>query len=262
LGVFLAIRQQSEEQEESFVVHVRPEEENVLKNTMAASSSVRNHSAFVLGATGEVGRELVRELLSNEGFSRVTTLGRTPLDYDGPNKERLLQRTLDFEKLEDFREEFRGHDIGFCCLGTSRAKSGTEGFKRVDHHYVAESARIAKEEGSCLHFNLVTSMGSNKNSWFLYPKTKGLAEEDVKNLKFDRLSVFRPAYLECERKEARTMERLYGRYINPLLKKLFPSYVSVSTSTVAKAMVNNVFFEKRADVEILDNKAIRALGKE
>jgi len=37
--------------------------------------------------------------------------------------------------------------------------------------------------------------GSNKNSWFLYPKTKGLAEEAIIKLQFPRTSIFRPGLL-------------------------------------------------------------------
>lgn len=40
---------------------------------------------------------------------------------------------------------------------------------------------------------------SNKDSWFLYSKTKGQAEEAVTNLGFDRLSIYRPALLLCDR---------------------------------------------------------------
>ena len=60
----------------------------------------------------------------------------------------------------------------FCCLGTTRAKSGADGFVRVDKDYVFESAKILKEAG-CPHFSLVTSKGSNAKSSFLYLKTKG-----------------------------------------------------------------------------------------
>lgn len=31
---------------------------------------------------------------------------------------------VDFERLGEHAEAFRGHDVGFCCLGTTRAKAG------------------------------------------------------------------------------------------------------------------------------------------
>lgn len=31
---------------------------------------------------------------------------------------------VDFEKLEDHTAAFQGHDVAYCCLGTTRAKAG------------------------------------------------------------------------------------------------------------------------------------------
>ena len=42
----------------------------------------RNKSAFVLGYTGEVGKELVKELLQSKVFGRVTLIGRRIVSYE------------------------------------------------------------------------------------------------------------------------------------------------------------------------------------
>lgn len=31
---------------------------------------------------------------------------------------------VDFEQLGEHAAAFQGHDVGFCCLGTTRAKAG------------------------------------------------------------------------------------------------------------------------------------------
>lgn len=31
---------------------------------------------------------------------------------------------VDFERLSEHAAAFRGHDVGFCCLGTTRSKAG------------------------------------------------------------------------------------------------------------------------------------------
>ena len=38
-------------------------------------------SAFVLGYTGEVGKELVKELLKSQIFQRVVLIGRRQVEY-------------------------------------------------------------------------------------------------------------------------------------------------------------------------------------
>ena len=66
-----------------------------------------------------------------------------------------------------------------------------ENFYKVDHDYILNIARIAKESG-CEQFHLVTSSGANKNSLLYGLKVKGITEEDVTNLNFRRLSIYRP----------------------------------------------------------------------
>ena len=62
--------------------------------------------------------------------------------------------------------------MAFCCLGTTRGKAGKDGFVKVDFDYVVNSAKILKESGSVKQFHLLTSKGSDPNSFFLYPATK------------------------------------------------------------------------------------------
>jgi len=45
------------------------------------------------------------------------------------------------------------------------------GFYRVDHDYVVNFARLAKNSG-CSQFHVISSVGANKDSFFLYQKTK------------------------------------------------------------------------------------------
>ena len=155
--------------------------------------------SFVLGATGAVGKELVSVLALNEAFSKVTIIARRKLELGDDEKFKKVDQCLvDFEKLDDFASAFEGFDVGFCCLGTTKGKSGAKGFYRVDHDYVVESAKLAKK-GGCKDFHLVTAQGSNKNSWFLYPKTKGIVEQEVGEMEFSRVSIYRPGLLLCER---------------------------------------------------------------
>jgi len=79
-----------------------------------------------------------------------------------------------------------GHDIAYCCLGTTRKDAGSDReFKKVDFGYVVNFARKCKEAG-INHFHLVSSVGANKDSWFLYPKTKGQAEQACIDIGFSK----------------------------------------------------------------------------
>ncbi|XP_072315962.1 oxidoreductase HTATIP2 isoform X2 [Eucyclogobius newberryi] len=131
-------------------------------------------SCLVLGASGETGQVLVKELMQRNIFSRITLIGRRQLSFDDEAGSKLVQEVVDFEKLGDHAAAFQGHDVGFCCLGTTRGKVGPEQFARVDHDYVLNAAELALA-GGCSHFHLVSSRGADKNSSFLYLKVKGAA---------------------------------------------------------------------------------------
>jgi len=94
--------------------------------------------------------------------------------------------------------------IIYCCLITQLGVIGYPigviilNLLKFLSHSVVNSAKLAKQ-GGCKDFHLVTAQGSNKNSWFLYPKTKGLVEEEVTNMAFNRLSIYRPGLLLCDR---------------------------------------------------------------
>jgi len=174
-------------------------------------------TVLLLGATGETGKQLLRQLLAAPDVASVVTLSRRSLpsidwgaDIDTDEQQRLNakldNRIVNFDTITDSHsEDFKGIGKGFCCLGTTRAKAGKEGFIRVDHQYVLECAQLLKANG-CEEFHLMSSKGADPNSWFLYPSVKGRIEEDIRNLGFKRLAIYRPGVLICQRQEQRLIE--------------------------------------------------------
>ncbi|KAJ8252078.1 hypothetical protein COCON_G00213900 [Conger conger] len=218
-----------------------------------------NKTCFIVGASGETGKELLKEIVNGKIFSRITLIGRRQLTFEDKAYESLVQEVVDFEKLDDYAAAFQGHDVGYCCLGTTKAKAGTEGFIRVDHDYVLKSAQLAKA-GGCSHFNLESSKGAEKGSSFLYLRVKGEVEADVGELGFERYSIFRPAVLMVDRQESRPAEWLARKFLVPL-SAVFPTAMSIPLTSVVRAMVLNTLLESKEKVEILENKAIYELGK-
>nr|XP_004673284.2 oxidoreductase HTATIP2 isoform X1 [Jaculus jaculus] len=220
---------------------------------------MQNRSVFILGASGETGRVLLKEILDQNLFAKVTIIGRRKLTFQEENYKNVNQEVVDFEKLDDYTSAFQGHDVGFCCLGTTRSKAGAEGFVRVDRDYVLKSAELAKA-GGCKHFNLLSSKGANKSSSFLYLQVKGEVEAKVEALKFDRYSVFRPGVLLCDRQESRPGEWVVRKFFG-CLPHSWASGHSVPVVTVVRAMLNNMVRPGSGQTELLENKAIHDLGK-
>lgn len=220
---------------------------------------MQNKSVFILGASGETGKVLLKEILDQKLFSRVTLIGRRKLTFDEEAYKNVNQEVVDFEKLDDYASAFQGHDVGFCCLGTTRKKAGAEGFVRVDRDYVLKSAELAKT-GGCKHFNLLSSKGADKSSNFLYLQVKGEVEARVEELKFDRYSIFRPGVLLCDRQESRPAEWVVRKFFGSLPDSWARGH-SVPVVMVARAMLNNMVRPSDKKVELLENKGIHDLGK-
>ncbi|CAI5443181.1 unnamed protein product [Caenorhabditis angaria] len=145
------------------------------------------------------------------------------------------QKTVDFDKLEDNSSSFEGVDVGFCALGTTRAKSGADGFYKVDHDYVVNTAKLAKKHG-VKQFILVSSGGANANSPFLYMKTKGEVEKEIEELGFEKFVIVRPGLIEAQRSgDFRFGEFMAKVFITPL--KLFSNRFASSANDIAKAMI-------------------------
>jgi oxidoreductase len=76
-------------------------------------------SALLIGATGETGKYLLKELLQSTHFTRVGEYGRRVTDEKdiATGKEKLEQKVVDFEKLERGAWKDSKWDVVFITLG-------------------------------------------------------------------------------------------------------------------------------------------------
>ncbi|KAF8512119.1 hypothetical protein JB92DRAFT_3083394 [Gautieria morchelliformis] len=159
--------------------------------------SVVGQSALILGATGSVGRNILKEVLDSPRFSRVGEFGRrtTALDTDGlNNKGKLIQKVIDYEKPAEAGFKDEKWDVVFVAMGTTRTKTGSlENFIKVDQDYVVEAARAAKQADHKQRLIYVSSGGASLNSWFPYMKSKAQTEDRLASLGYSDTIVFRPA---------------------------------------------------------------------
>ncbi|CEG49304.1 oxidoreductase htatip2-like protein [Plasmopara halstedii] len=207
-----------------------------------------SYVALVIGSTGAVGRDLVADLVASAKCAKVIALARhdvpflewkstfPSLDAEAA-KSKLEVRKVDFDNLSE-------SDIGiadkigaaFSCLGTTRKNAGSaEAFRKVDLDYVVKFAELCKA-ANVPYFGLVTSQGANKDSWFLYPQTKGEVEDKVLQMKFQRTSIFRPGMLQ-RGDLIRGTEKWFGW--------LVPGAHQIKVKAVAKGMV----FDYESDLE-------------
>lgn len=82
----------------------------------------------------------------------------------------------------------------FVCFG-SQVKHGEETFIKIDKTYPLLCADIAINN-KIPHYLIVSSSGGDKDSMFLYMRTKGELEKELKTKKLQMLSILKPGLIK------------------------------------------------------------------
>lgn len=208
--------------------------------------------AIVIGATGAVGKDLVKELLSRREYEKIITFTRRPLDI---KSEKIESYIIDFDRPSDWAHLVKG-DVLFSALGTSLKQAGSkEAQYRIDHDYQLSFAKAARENG-VPHVVLVSSLGANRSSSIFYLKLKGLIERDVDALQFPQLAILRPPSLirKHAKRPTETVSVKLFQLANAL--GLFKTMAPVPTEAVARKMAD-LGLETKKGVEILTGQETR-----
>jgi uncharacterized protein YbjT (DUF2867 family) len=189
----------------------------------------------VIGATGLVGRELVNQLLENEGIEKVRIFVRRDFGKEHP---KLEQHLIDFSDTESWSTFLKG-DVLFSTLGTTLKQAGSKDNQYlVDYTWQYNFAREAAANGIPAYI-LVSSTGANSKSMIFYSRIKGKLDEEVQKLPFQKIVILRPSILAGIREKRRPMEEKSIRIMGNISKWLFKKYRPVEAATVAKAMVQS-----------------------
>jgi uncharacterized protein YbjT (DUF2867 family) len=212
-------------------------------------------SALVLGATGLIGKELVKVLDESDQYENIKCLVRRPIELESKICE---EHIVDFNELHKYHELFKVSDV-FCCLGTTIKKAKTkEAFRKIDYEYPKEAAKLAKENGA-EKFLIVSSMGADPKSLFFYSRVKGDVEEALISLNLPSLHIFRPSLLLGERSEFRLGEKIAEKasgVMNKLMVGPLRPYRGIQARKVAAAMAfvaqsnkkgNNIYLSHEMD---------------
>jgi uncharacterized protein YbjT (DUF2867 family) len=194
-------------------------------------------SAIVVGATGLVGRECVRQLAAHPGFERVTALARRAPPSD-PVPAKVKTELVDFDRLDARPEVFQATHL-FCALGTTIKQAGSrERFRQVDFGYPLRAAELALAAG-VRHFLLVSSVDASPASRNFYLRVKGELEAAIQGIGFRSVTIVRPSLLLGDRNEFRLMEQVAMRFAWAFPRKYRPVHArDVAAALVAAAAVD------------------------
>jgi uncharacterized protein YbjT (DUF2867 family) len=201
---------------------------------------------LVVGASGLVGRQAVRQCLHDPGVSEVRVLLRRHLaldellgphtDLDAAQRARFQPHVIDFTQLDRCPGLFDVNTV-FCSLGTTLRQAGSrEAFRRVDFEWPLQVARLARANGAS-RFLLVSAVGADSASRVFYNRVKGELEDAVSDIGFEQLCLARPSLLQGDRSEFRFGEHM-GLLLGRALGFLVPeSHQPVHVSQVAAGLL-------------------------
>lgn len=193
-------------------------------------------TALIAGATGLVGKKLLRQLLDSTEYTQVIALVREPVQQLQHMK--LQQIIVDYNRLQDYRAEMKADDV-FCCLGTTIKQAGTQKqMIEIDVIYPFMVAQIAYDQGA-KQFIVISSMGADPKSSIFYTRIKGELEQRLQQIGYYSLSLIRPSLLLGKRKDSRAGEQIgavMSQALSFLLVGPLRKYRGIEAIDVARAM--------------------------
>ena len=212
---------------------------------------------LVAGATGLVGRELLRQLLADENSTIHALLRRDAALPSGP---RLHRHRVDFAALPN---DLPAPATVLIALGTTIKVAGSQAaFRAVDFDAVLAVARAARAAGAT-RCAVVSALGADARSGVFYNRVKGAAEAALRELGFARLVIARPSLLVGDRaslgQPTRRGEIWGARIAHPLAPLIPLRWRPIAAARVARAMLRALAADGAA-VQPLESDELQRLG--
>ncbi|MFE9630012.1 epimerase [Streptomyces sp. NPDC006463] len=220
-------------------------------------------NVILFGATGMIGRGVLRECLRDDSVTGVLAVGRTPLGVTHPKlRERVRSDPSDLSAPD---LDLAAYDACFFCLGVSSVGMKEEEYRRVTYDLTLAVARPLAAANPRLTFVYVSGEGtdSTERGRSMWARVKGRTENALLELPFQAY-MFRPGIVQPVRgvpSRTRLYRTLYAvtAPLIPLLRRIAPDLV-ITTETLGRAMIAVATPGTEVPGRVLRPKDINRLG--
>jgi uncharacterized protein YbjT (DUF2867 family) len=156
--------------------------------------------AIVLGGTGQVGAATVAELLAIPECREVVMVTRKPIAVRSRVRNVVLDTgAADFaERITGVARELLSQNpvsaVSCVGVGSGSMRWSEEELRRLELGVVGAFARGCRDAGIA-QFCLLSAAGSTARSRFRYARVMGMKEDNLRNIGFTRLAIFRPGII-------------------------------------------------------------------
>lgn len=210
-------------------------------------------NAFVLGATGLVGRHIVELLLTSDRYNKIVAPVRRST---GLSSDKLIEVPFDVEQAPEWDPPV-ALDHAFIAFGTTVKKAGGHNAQwEIDVRYPRLYLQRLKQLG-VRHVSVCSSIGADFESSNAYSRMKGQLEEDIRLMRFPSFATFRPSVLGGERdNDVRLAEAWAQRVMSRLPKR----WRTIPAEHVARAMIATALQEPEG-MRVVSSKEIWAISE-
>ena len=206
--------------------------------------------AIMIGATGATGSHLLLQLLSNDKCVKITSISRRPSKIDKKNNKKLNEILIDnMNDLSSTETAWKGNDVFFNCIGTTRAKAGSANkFLNIEFGISLEAAKMAFN-ANIPHACLISAKGVNHKIWgpaFIHPlfymKIMGKKEQTIlNNYKFKYATIFQPGMLSRLQSKDSLIEKFMQRKnIKLRVDLLAGAMIKVAEGVILKRSIDGI----------------------
>jgi nucleoside-diphosphate-sugar epimerase len=215
---------------------------------------------IITGSTGMVGRGVLLECLESPDVESILLVSRKPCDITHRKIRDILHR--DFSDFSSIRDQLRGYDACFFCLGVSALGMSEERYTDLTYSLTRRFAEAILQVNPGAMFVYVSGTGtdSSERGRTMWARIKGKTENAVLSMGFRDAYAFRPGLILPE-KGVKSRTAWYS-VVYVLLKPFFPllkkSESVTTTAKVGQAMINAAI--SGCTKKHLENKDINLLA--
>lgn len=223
---------------------------------------------ILFGATGMVGAGVLNECLRDDRVTSVVAVVRSPMRLNHPKLRELIRG--DFFDYRDAREDFRGAQACFFCLGVTAVGKTEDEYHRLTYVITLAAARTLAEVNPGMTFCYVSGQGtdSSERGRVKWARVKGKTENELLRLAL-KAYMFRPGYIQ-PLGGIKSKTRVYRVFyqlmapVYPVLKRLAPNLVTTN-EIVGRAMIEvaiNGYSSSILEVRDINRVATQGEGPE
>lgn len=189
--------------------------------------------AILTGGTGMVGGSVLRQLLSDDRITKVTSISRRT---SGVTHDKLTEVLgADFNNTDALLAPMHGADILFHCIATYAHTVDAATYENITVTYLKNTLTALASVNPKAHVCLFSASGAapKENSWYKALNAKGRAENALFATDFPVKTAFRPGAIIPTRAEN---HKGIGDTLGKLVFRLMP-FIGTTADDLAWVMV-------------------------